>query len=273
MIHREANLDYDESYDEVTARTGMGEVRHEEDPAFNSTVMENSEQPTHTTTVLSTVTTVTNSSHVSSTVSTYSTGPPHRAYESIYKDFSSRLNQPRSVMSTSVSLNQNETRDKIVDSQNITSQHSYNLPRTQSTMYHPFENSHFSYTRANISGGAEHYTQYLLQAQQTRQPIGAHIHNRQLPPFIKAHYVPPLRTSQPQTARVHFKNQTPVDSEPLINLIKTSRIETSQSSNPSRTEPGPLGQANLQLPGSQSAGAVNPHSAANQSLSSRIGYP
>ena len=267
------SLDYDESFDEVTARTGMGEVTHEEDPAFNSTVMENSEQATHTTTVVSTVTTVTNSSLVSSTISIYSTGFPPRAYESIYKGFSSRLNQPRSVMSTSVSLNQNETRDKIVDSQNITSQHSYNLPRVQSTMYRPFENSHLSYTQANISSGAEHYTQYLFQDQQTRQPIGAHIYNRQLPPFIKAPYVPPPRTSQPQTARVHFENQLPVDSEPLINLNKTSRIGTSQSSNHSRTESGPLGEANLQLLGPQSAGAANPHPAANQSLSSRIGYP
>ena len=152
------SLDYDESFDEVTARTGMGEVTHEEDPAFNSTVMENSEQATHAATVVSTVTTVTNSSLVSSTVSTYSTGLPPRAYESIYKGFSSRLNQPRSVMSINVSLKQNETRDKIVDRQNITSQHSYNLPRAQSTMYHPSENSHFSYSQANIPGGAEHYT-------------------------------------------------------------------------------------------------------------------
>ena len=136
-------------------------------------------------------------------------------------------------------------------------------------MYHPFENSHLPYTPANIPGGAEHYTQYLFQDQQPSQPIGAHIHNRQLPPFIKAPYVPPPRTSQPQTARV----QPPVDSEPLINLNKTSRIETSQSSNPSRTEPGPLGEANLQLPGAQSAGAANPHPAANWFLSSRIGYP
>ena len=64
-----------------------------------------------------------------------------------------------------------------------------------------------------------------------------------------------------------------MDSEPLINLNKTSRIDTSQSSNPSRTEPGPLGEANLQLPGPQSAGAANPHPAANQSLSSRIPPP
>ena len=100
------SLDYHESFEEVTARTGMGEVPHEEDPAFNSTVMENSEQATHTATVVSTVTTVTNSSLASSTVSTYSTGLPPRAYESFYKGFSSRLNQARSVMSTSISLNQ-----------------------------------------------------------------------------------------------------------------------------------------------------------------------
>ena len=74
-------------------------------------------------------------------------------------------------------------------------------------------------------------------------------------------------------ARVYLENQPPVDLEPLIILNKTSRIETSQSSNPSRTEPDPLGEANLQLPGPQSVGAANPHPAANQPLSSRTGYP
>ena len=110
------------------------EVTHDEDPAFNSTVKENSEQAVHTTAVVSTITTVLNSNLVSSTISTYSAGVTTRVYEAIYQGFASRVNQPRSVMSTGLSANQNETRDKTLDSQNLNSQYSY-IPRAQSTMY------------------------------------------------------------------------------------------------------------------------------------------
>ena len=148
------SLGHDESFDDVTSRTEASEVTHDEDPAFNSTVKENSEQAAHTTAVVSTITTV------SSTVSTYSTGVTPRVYEAIYQGFASRVNQPRSLMSTGLSANQNETRDKTLDSQNLNSQYSY-TPRAQSTMYQPWENSQFLYTQPNLPSSAEHYTHLI----------------------------------------------------------------------------------------------------------------
>ena len=171
------SLECDESFDDVTSRTEAGEVTHEENPAFNSTVKENSEQAAHTVAVVSTITTVSNSSLVSSTVSTYSMRLTPRVYETIYQGFASKVNQSRPVMSTGFSSNQNEARDKTFDSQNLNCQYSYNLPRAQSTMYHQSENSQY--------GSAQHYTHYFYQDQQTRPPIGTHILNRQLPPFTK----------------------------------------------------------------------------------------
>ena len=164
------SLECDGSFDDVTTRTEAGEVTHEEDPAFNSTVKENLEQAAHTTAVVSTITTVTNSSLVSSTVSTYTVELSPRVYESIYKGFSSKVNQPRSVMSGGFSSNQNETRDKIFDSQNLNSQYSYNLPRAQSTMYHQSENSQISYTQVDLPGSAERsaYTLPLPRPTNTR---------------------------------------------------------------------------------------------------------
>ena len=132
-------------------------------------------------------------------------------------------------------------------------------------MYHQSENSQIPYTQSNLPGNAEHYTHYFYQDQQSRPPIGTHILNRQLPPFTKVPDVTPHRTSQPQTARVHFADHPSVDSEPLINLNRTSRIETSQALHLPRTEPGLLREANLQLPGSvpQSAGEANTRPAVN----------
>ena len=273
-------LEYDESFDDITTRTNTGEYTHVEDPAFNSTVKENSEQPTQTTSVVSTVTLATNSSLVFSSASTYSTGYPPRAYDAIYRGLAARLNdsvrlnQPRSVMSTGASLNQSGMRDRIMDSQNQNSQYLYNPPRAQSTMYHPSENNRPPHTQTHIPGDGEHYTQYLYQDQQSRQPIGTHILNRQLPPFTKAPHVNPANTLQTQMARVHFENQSLADTEQLINLNRPSRIETNQLSHPSRTEPDlPVG-VRSQLQGSvpQSAGETNTQPATNHFLSSQIGY-
>ena len=153
------------------------------------------------------------------------------------------------------------------------SQNSY-IPRAQSTMYQPWENSQFPYTQPNLPGSAEHYTHQYYPEQQTRPPIGTHILHKQLPPFTKVSDVTSPRTSQSQTARVHFEEHPAVDSRPLIDLNRTSRIETSQSLQFSRNNPGLLREANLQLPGSisQSVGEVNTQPAVSQVSSSQIRY-
>ena len=196
-----------------------------------------------------------------------------RVYETIYQGFSSKVNQPRSVMSTCFSSNQNEARDKTLDSQNLNSQYWYNLPRAQSTIYHQSENSPIPYSQSNLFGSAEHYTHYFYQDQQTRPPIGTHILNRQLPPFTKAPVVTLPRTSKPQTARVHFEDHHSVDSEPLTNLKRTSRIETSQScifleQNRVFSEKQIF---SFRVP--QSAGEANTQPAVNRFSSSQIRYP
>ena len=83
------SLECDESFDDVTSRTEAGEVTHEDDLVFNSTVKANSEQAAHTTAVVSTIITLSNSRLVSSTVSTYSMGLTPRMHETIYQGFES----------------------------------------------------------------------------------------------------------------------------------------------------------------------------------------
>ena len=41
------SLEFDESFDDVTTRTDVGEVTNEQNPALNYTVRENSEQPAY----------------------------------------------------------------------------------------------------------------------------------------------------------------------------------------------------------------------------------
>ena len=229
-------LEHDESFRDLTTQNETGEITNDQDPAFNSTVKENSEQSVYTTADMPNITTVINSSIMSSTASTYSSGGPLRMYESIYTSFTSKSSQSHTVMSSGLSTNPYGARPTIFDNQNPNSLYLHNLPRAHSRMYTPPTNSYIFSTQSNLPGGWGHYSQYLSRNQHISQPIETHPQTQPLPLSIETSHTSPPVNSHPNTARVHFENYPPEGLDPWVNLNKASRIETSQSSYPPQTE-------------------------------------
>ena len=116
-------------------------------------------------------------------------------------------------------------------------------------MFVPSYNTHIPPTHENFPGDSLHYTHYLFQDQQTRQPTETRLHNQQLPQFTETFYVPQPIISHPYTSRVHFEIEPSVGLEPLSMINRTSRIETSQPSDPLWTETNLIREANSRLSG------------------------